>query len=448
MTKNPFTIDTLNPPICVSSDSNCHSVGAGRSSGSPPIDMAELAYRARRMTRAWVAAVAGREWEKVTAVLASVALGGLGFGLIALAWRMDAKWAEAHFLPVWAWTWEVQLRILLALQLAIVAASLGVLLGLRPWFAQACVEGRALAALGSVTRVTLAVIAALVAAELVLRTRTWRAAQEQWNLEEPLRIRDREYGWGFASNHFGTVELDGRTVHYATGPYGYRTSRPGIAPDFSRPTIVFAGESIVFGYGLDWHETLPARVQAITGIQTANIAIHAHATDQAYLRLRRELPRFAHPVAVVIPFMPRLLDRNLDVDKPHLDDRLLWQPAAPPPLQLLELTRRVLRFRDPSAIARGEVQTSKVLQAAITMAEARGARAIILVPQYLPEEPVERRIRYEVLDRVGIRYLLVPIPQKWRSPTHSHPTPEGATALAVAVGRAISASEASPALVK
>jgi hypothetical protein len=221
-----------------------------------------------------------------------------------------------------------------------------------------------------------------------------------------------------------------------------------MAPDFARPTIVFSGESVVFGYGLDWHDTLPARVQAITGIQTANIAIHAHATDQAYLRLRRELPRFAHPVAVVIPFMPRLLERNLDVDKPHLDGRLRWQPAEPPPLRLVELTRRILRLRDPAAIARGEALTARVIQASVALAEARGTRAIVLVPQYLPESVPERRIRHEVLDRAGIRYLLVPIPPQWRSPTHHHPTREGAAALAMAVSKAIAPTGAGPAQVR
>jgi hypothetical protein len=61
------------------------------------------------------------------------------------------------------------------------------------------------------------------------------------------------------------------------------------------------------------------------------------------------------------------------------------------------------------------------------------------VPQYLPEEPVERRIREAVLDRAGIHYLLVPIPPQWRSPTHYHPTSEGAAALATAVSKAVSA---------
>jgi hypothetical protein len=300
-----------------------------------------------------------------------------------------------------------------------------------------CAERRGLQALGAMLRVALAVVAALVATELVLHTGAWRSAQEHWNLNEPLRIHDREYGWSFAPNHAGTVRLEGRTVHYATGPYGYRMPRAGVKPDFARPTIIFAGESIVFGYWLDWSETIPAQVAAMTGIETANIAVNAQATDQIYLRLRRELPRFAHPVAVVIPFMPRLLDRNLDVDRPHLDEHLRWRPAEAPPLRLVELTRRVLQYRSPEVVARGELTTSKVLKAAIAAAEARGARAIVLVPQYLPEEEVERRIRKAVLDRAGIPYCLVPIPQQWRSPAHSHPNAAGARALASALANCL-----------
>jgi hypothetical protein len=358
---------------------------------------------------------------------------------LVMALCMDQHWAEQHFLPVWTWSWTIQLRIVLVLRLLLASLGLLTVFLLRPWLVQACAEQTPLWAFGQLAGAALAIVAALLATEFVLRTQTWRAAQEQWNLEEPLRIRDPEYGWSLAPDHAGKIEIDGRLVRYATGPFGYRVSRAGLAPDFKRPTILFAGESIIFGYGLNWSETIPAQVQERLKIQTVNMAVNAHATDQIYLRLRRELPRFAHPMAVVIPFMPRLLDRNLDSDKPHLDDRLRWQPAGPPPLRLVELTRRMLRYRDPGDIARSEATTSKVLKAAIAAAEARGAQAIVLVPQYVPEEAVERRIRIAVLDRAGIPYLLVPIPKEWRSPTNYHPTAAGAATLADALARHIAA---------
>jgi hypothetical protein len=361
--------------------------------------------------------------------IATVLFGAL-FLLAALA--MDDSWQWHHFLPTWAWPWSVQERILLGLRLLVAAVGVAAILCLRPWLARAFGAGRGKQALVSLALALVAIVAAFAVAEGVLHTRGWRSVQERWD-QEPQRVRNAEYGWSFMPNHAGSVVLNGRTVHYATGPFGYRAPRAGEGPDFARPTIVFAGESVVFGYGLDWPDTIPAQVQALTGIQAADTAVNAHATDQALLRLRHELPRFRQPVAVVIPFMARLFDRNLDTDRPHLDSELRWRPATSPPLRLVELVRRIVRYRSSAAVAEGLLMTRRALQADIALARARGAKPIVLVPQYLPEDPREAAIRREVLDQAGIRYLLVPVRPEWQAPGHKHPTPAGARAIAEAV---------------
>src|SRR5260370_16254156 len=81
------------------------------------------------------------------------------------------------------------------------------------------------------------------------------------------------------------------------------------------------------GHGLTWEESVPAQVGALLGMQSANLAVHGFASDQAYLRLLAELPRFGRPAAVVSLFMPALFDRNLDDDRPHLGPGLVWMPA-------------------------------------------------------------------------------------------------------------------------
>jgi hypothetical protein len=360
-----------------------------------------------------------------------------GFAILYGAWCMDRGWADRHFLPAWAYPWETQLGILLALRIALVGAGLLVLLLLRPWAARAVATGRGRQALGSALAVLLAVAAAFIVAEAVLHTRTWRSTQERWDMQEPLRARDPEYGWTFVPNHSGTETLHGRTIHYATGPRGYRTPSAGAAPDLAGPTIVFAGESILLGYGLEWPETVPAQVEAMTGIRAVNMAVNAHATDQTFLRLRRELPNFARPVAVVIPFVPSLFDRNLDRDRPHLDSKLRWHSAGQPSFRLVEIARRAVRYRSDAAMAEGRAMTQAVLRRVIAMARARGARAIVVVPQFLPESPREAAVRRDVLDAARIPYLLVPIRPEWRFPRDRHPTPEGARALAMAVARAL-----------
>src|SRR5438309_4727940 len=220
------------------------------------------------------------------AVNAGLAIAGAA--ILFAAWRIDAGWAQHHFLPAWAYSWETQLRILFWLRMAVAAAGLIVLLLIRPRTATAVAAGRGRQALVTALTSFVAVAAALLVVEGILHTRSWRSTQERWDKEEPLRARDAEYGWTFAENHAGTVALRGRTVHYATGPHGYRIPASGGGPDPTRPTIVFAGESILLGYGLEWPETIPAQVQALTGIHVANTAVNAHSADQTYLRLRRE----------------------------------------------------------------------------------------------------------------------------------------------------------------
>jgi hypothetical protein len=359
-----------------------------------------------------------------------------GAALLLLALRMGEGWAHRHFLPAWAYGWDVQLRILQALRLVVAAAGLVVLLLLRPWLARAFRAGRGRQALFTLLTSALAVVAALAVTEGVLRTKTWRSVQERWD-QEPVRTREPLYGWGFLPDHEGSVRLDGRTIHYATGPYGYRAPAAGVGPDLSKPTIVFAGESLVFGYGLDWPDTIPAQVQAISGIQAANIAVNAHAIDQTYLRVRAELPRFRRPVALVVPFMARTMDRNLDSDRPHLDAALRWHPAEPPSFRLVEMARRVTRYRSTDSIEQGIEMTRRALTRIFALARARGARPLLLVPQFLPESEREREVRRDVLDAAHIPYLLVPVPASERSPSHGHPDPRGARRIAEAVAAAL-----------
>jgi hypothetical protein len=72
------------------------------------------------------------------------------------------------------------------------------------------------------------------------------------------------------------------------------------------------------------------------------------------------------------------------------------------------------------------------------MVHSRGARAIVFVPQFLPESYREAQVRRAVLDQGAIPYVLIPIRPEWRFPVDRHPTPTGARAIAEAVAKALS----------
>ena len=383
-----------------------------------------------------------RSSRRRAALAANIALALVGVALIALAGVAGQAWADRHFLPTFAWSRAFQIGLIDALRVLVALLGLFLILFARPRVVRAIRRGQGRRLFVSGLSATLAVVAALAATEGILHTRTWRATQEHWGSKEPLRQRDALTGWTFVPNHHGVGTVDGRAIDYALDRFGYRVARAGDQTDTSRPTILIAGESIMHGFGLQWGETIGGQLQAVTGLQVANVAVNAHATDQTYMRLRRELPRFAHPVAVVIPFVPLLFDRNLDRDRPYLDSALRWNAAHPPELRLVELARRLLRYRSGEAIDESVETTRAVLRASIALALSRGASALIVVPQFQPEDPTEAAIRRRVLDDAHLRYLLVPLDPAWRLQVDRHPDPRGAHAIAAAIAIALRSSSA------
>jgi hypothetical protein len=365
-------------------------------------------------------------------VVAEVLAALIGMALLACALAADRQWLDRHFLP--AFFASRRVYVLAAWFARIAIAALGVLaLIARPRIGAFMARVPASTLAGGAARISLAVGLALGTSELMLhRTLFGLAAEERPSGEEPLRRRDQRLGWIFVPSHTGRGTFAGRVIEYAFDPAGYRVRRAAEPVDPERPTIVFTGESIMVGQGLTWDESIPGQVQALLGMQSANLAVHGFSTDQAYLRLVAELPRFRRPLAVVSLFTPALFDRNLDEDRPHLSPGLVWQPAQPRS-SLAALASWLVPYRGDEAIERGIAITREVLRATIGLARSRGAAPVIVVPQFTPEEPVERVLRSRILDEAGLPYVRVELDPGWRIPGDLHPDQRAASAIAKAV---------------
>jgi hypothetical protein len=381
-------------------------------------------------TRRWVSQ--GR-----AALAANLTITCIGLVLILLAAAADRNWADRHFLPTFAWSQSSQQELVMGARVLLALLGLAFLVLIRPRAARVASAGHGRRLLLGVLFGALAVAAAVGATEAVLQTRPWHASQDRLASRDPMRRRDDLLGWTSNPNHHYEPIIDGRRIDYATDRFGYRVRRSGDQTDPGRPSIIFAGESFLFGYGLQWSESIPAQVQAMTGIQAVNMAVNGFAGDQTYLRLRQELPRFTRPVAVVIPFLPVVFHRNLEVDRPHLDAGLRWHPGQPPSFRLAELARRALRYCSSESIDAGAEMTQAVLRATIASARARGAVPIILVPQFRSEEPAETALRRRVLDAAHLPYLMVLLDDGWRLGQDRHPNAQGASARAVALARVL-----------
>jgi hypothetical protein len=353
----------------------------------------------------------------------------VGAACVVCALAANQAWLDRHFLPSFfiPRTWYVAIETLGR----VVVGTIGIL---------TILARRRIAAVDPVRVLSVAMAAALAvgASELVLRAVRLRPTEWLLPQEEPVRRLDAMLGWTLEPSRTGHASVGGRSVDYAIDSSGDRVRDASMPVDPARPTIVFAGESVMFGEGLQWEETIPAQAELLLGIQSANIAVHGYSTDQAYLRLRNELPRFQKPVAVIALFMTALFGRNLDRDRPHLESGLSWTPPALAS-RLKSLATLVVPFRRDRSVERGIQLTRETLSAIADLARARGATPLIIVPQFGRESPLDESIRRRVFDGAGLPVMRVEIDAGWRLPWDRHPNAAAAKTIATAIAAGLRA---------
>jgi hypothetical protein len=355
----------------------------------------------------------------------------IGIAFVACAVACDRQWLDRHFLP--PFFVSRHFYVVVASFARVTLAALGVALALyaRPRIGRAIALVPPAKLIADAAGISLAIGLAFGVSEGLLRATFRHSSEEQPASQVPWRRLDARLGWVFVPERTGRAMAGGRMIEYSFDASGYRVRRAGDFVDPERPTVLFTGESIMVGQGLAWDETVPARVGTLLGVQSANLAVHGFATDQAYLRLVAELPRFRRPLAVVALFAPALFDRNLDDDRPHLGPGLNWLPGEPR-WRLAIIADWLVPYRSGDAIERGIRLTREILRATVDLARARGAMPLIVVPQFLPEDPTERVLRQRILDEAGVPYVWVGLDPSWRLPQDLHPDPRAAQAMAAA----------------
>ena len=368
-----------------------------------------------------------RRHERVPRVMAETAVALVGVALVFCAVAAHQPWLDRHFLPSFFLPrrWYVFLETGVRVAIAVLGVSLA--LFVRPRAGRLTARAPAL-----VVSVGVAALLAFGASELTLRRVHLRPAEWLFPEEEPRRRPHARLGWTLEPSRTGHNRIAGRAIEYAIDRAGYRVRRVDEPVDPDRPTLLFIGESMMFGEGLTWDESVPAQVGAIMGLQSANLAVHGYGSDQAYLRLQIELPRFRRPAAVVSLFMTALFGRNLDDDRPHLGPGLVWRPAEQHS-RLASIAKLAVPYRSDETVERGITVTRDVLRATVDLARARGATPLIVVPQFGAEAPVERTLRRRILDETGLPYVLVAIDSGWRLPWDRHPNASAAGLIADAV---------------
>jgi hypothetical protein len=358
----------------------------------------------------------------------------LGAAAILLALLANHDWLDRHLLPQMfmprarqVMIWRVERGVAIALGLMLIFPA-------RRRVGQIVRAGRGGELALSILPFALAAGLALFVSEAVLRTADWERLERWVAEEEPLRHADPVLGWVNVPDRIGFETYDGRAIRYDLDAGGRRVADLRRPSDPARPSILFAGESILFGFRLNWNDTAAARIGVAMGMQPVNLSVNGYGTDQEWLQVRRTLPHFGRTKAVIALFAPMMIERSLDRHRPRLDADLRWH-AAEPGWRLGKLLRKLLLYHSAARVESGIVASRAGLVAIVKAARARGAQPLILVPEIGPEQPVERRLRERVL--AGLPYVRVELDPDWTIPGDGHPDARANAVMAAAVVRAL-----------
>ena len=368
-----------------------------------------------------------------TRCIAEVVVASIGTAFLVCVFFANQAWLDRHFVP--SFFLPRHTYVVLETCARVVMAILGAWLG---FVARPLVGRFAAQSPNRALELLIAIALALIASDLLLGHVHLRPAEWLSADQEPRREPDPRLGWTWAPQRTGHKTIGGRVIDYAIDAKGYRVRRVDEPVDFERPTILFTGESVMFGEGLTWEESIPAQVAAMLGIQSANLAVHGYGNDQAYMRLRTELPRFRQPVAIVSLFMTDLFGRNLDQDRPHLGPGLVWLPPENRS-RLASLAKLLVPYRATNTVDRGVAVTREVFRSTDELARAHGATPLLAVLQFGHEDEQERTLRRRILHDADLPCLFIEIDSSWRLPWDRHPNARAARAIASAIAARLQA---------
>jgi hypothetical protein len=374
-------------------------------------------------------------------VVAEIIVSAFGLACVALAWRADFRWCERYMMQFfWANT-PALVRKALFWRIAGFAIGIAILAILRPIVGRWVEKRGGREALASCARYGVAIFLALGTSEMALRILKLPRQPTIADVAPELCIAqpDERYGWVFVGPIEQHFHRDGRVVDYAINRDHNRAKSVDDLPDRSKPTILFTGESITAGFGLEWDETFPALVGTALDTQVVNLGVHAYGNHQSFARLADALPSFEHPIAVVSLYLPSILLR-LDSDShPQMvfhDDTFSLVPPPHPfwkRLHLAQVATDLVTY-DPHADETLAL-AAKIFKATADRARARGAQVIFVGPRF-GEPRGDAYLIDELFTQQGLPFLDVDVGSD-RLPNDVHPTQAGDKKIADAIVAAL-----------
>ena len=375
-------------------------------------------------------------------------LGLVALGMLAGALGIDREWYEVHVLVARCAVFPSEIAgvgRLRALLGAVGLLLLAVVWPLDRLMVRAARAARGRVSRGGLLRVGLAVVLAIVVSELVLRSKSHAGkGLTRPDIALPPTHGDPRLGWVFDAPKTTVIETDGRPIVYAIAAAGDRARSETDVPDLSRPTILFAGESVTMGLGVTWEESYPALVGQRLGVPIVNAGMHGYGDDLIYLSMLDHLARLERPTAVVTIAMADLLARDVSTWRDHLvvgdGGSLVVAREEPELVRESPLVAFVERVRpwDEDASLRVARATFVATDRA---ARARGARALFLLTNFqepcLPDASGRPSIVARLFDGLPVKHVRVDLDPTWFARSVMHPDARAHARLADGVVEAL-----------
>lgn len=367
--------------------------------------------------------------RRIVEVLVSVP----GLAMIAWAFFAEDRFYETHMMVRYCVESPDALGRAHVVRILVALAGAAVVAFARPWASRSV-------SLGGLARTSVAVVLAFVVTDGVLRI-TRRDAPS--DADDPRRSKEPP------PRSTTVKETAGRAISYAIDSEGRRARTPDDALDPSKPMIVLIGESVAFGFGLDFDETIQAQLAKRTGLQVANLSVNALANDEALVRLRAKLPSYERPIAVVSFVVYTWLERNVADYRARLalsaDGSLAEIPPASPFLRrsrLLPPLKSLFGYHhDDEAI---EV-TRAILRDTAAFVRARGAFPLFVLTQCgggrcVPTTNGKPYAAQRLVEGQSFAWLDVDVPLSETLAGDPHPNAEGAARLTEAIAASLRAA--------
>jgi hypothetical protein len=343
---------------------------------------------------------------------------GAGILFLGAAAAANDTWVRLHLLPYYCATRSWTLGLAHFVRALLAALGLVLVVVVRPRLGRRAATRSPRSAAMATGRSLLAIVLAVATADGIMRFLRARAAPPPPVAVDTAARPKKET----------TIEIRGHAVAYAFNADGLRTRTSDEAVDHSAPTVLFGGESLMLGYGIDYEDTIPVRVGQSVGLQVANLAVSRFGLDEIYTRIKDYLPRFEHPVAVVTMVVYNILFR-LDEDwRPRLvldaTGNLVMTPAGEGFFYSSPLYRK---FRDVYHSSEAAETARFLLREIDQMVRRAGAKPLFVFTQCAWDicrdgPPGHQWLREYLREGLGLDYVDVEYDRDLHQPGDFHPS--------------------------